>query len=326
MNLARASLNLFKAGLACATLAGCLTDTGTTPLPTPEGNTETQVVAAPLPAAPPAPLPSNASLALERYYDRLQANLLSKGLLRRDGGGSDTPFTDTMLARNFQVIALGEEYQRGQGLTRARHGTSRIKKWIAPIRMNTEFGQLVPDRQSRADRAHVSAYTARLSRITGHPIAMTRTDPNFHVLFATHDDLGWAADRIQGIVPDINRQALSIVRDMPRGIHCLVMAFSRTVNGYEYSTAVAVIRAEHPDLLRLSCIHEEIAQGLGVGNDSPNARPSIFNDDDEFALLTRHDEHLLRILYDPRLRPGMGSAQAMPIVHERARALLGGPS
>jgi hypothetical protein len=44
-----------------------------------------------------------------------------------------------------------------------------------------------------------------------------------------------------------------------------------------------VIRAEHPDLLRLSCLHEEIAQGLGLPNDSPRARPSIFNDDEEFA-------------------------------------------
>ena len=40
-----------------------------------------------------------------------------------------------------------------------------------------------------------------------------------------------------------------------------------------YTRAFAVIRAEHPDLLRLSCLHEEIAQGLGLANDSPRARP-----------------------------------------------------
>jgi hypothetical protein len=43
-------------------------------------------------------------------------------------------------------------------------------------------------------------------------------------------------------------------------------------------------------------------------------RPSIFNDDGEFALLTEHDEHLLRILYDPRLKPGMTAEEAMPLV------------
>jgi hypothetical protein len=73
-------------------------------------------------------------------------------------------------------------------------------------------------------------------------------------------------------------------------------------------------------------VHEEIAQGLGLPNDSPAARPSIFNDDEEFALLTRHDELLLRILYDRRLRPGMLPDDARPIVTEIAEELIGGPS
>ena len=47
--------------------------------------------------------------------------------------------------------------------------------------------------------------------------------------------------------------------------------------------AVAIVRGEHPDLMRLSCIHEELAQGLGLANDSPYARPSVFNDDEEFG-------------------------------------------
>ena len=89
------------------------------------------------------------------------------------------------------------------------------------------------------------------------------------------------------------------------------------------SQAVAVIRAEHPDALRLSCIHEEIAQGLGLANDSPAARPSIFNDDEEFGLLTRHDELLLRILYDSRLSPGMTEEEARPVVEIIAAELLG---
>ncbi|WP_372802367.1 DUF2927 domain-containing protein, partial [Paracoccus seriniphilus] len=48
------------------------------------------------------------------------------------------------------------------------------------------------------------------------------------------------------------------------------------------------------------------------------------NDDEEFALLTRHDELLLQILYDPRLRPGMTAAEATPIVRSIATELLDG--
>ena len=64
---------------------------------------------------------------------------------------------------------------------------------------------------------------------------------------------------------------------------------------------------------------------MGLANDSPTARPSIFNDDEEFGLLTRHDELLLRMLYDPRLRTGMTIDEATPIVQTIAAELVGGP-
>jgi hypothetical protein len=78
--------------------------------------------------------------------------------------------------------------------------------------------------------------------------------------------------------------------------------------------------------LHLSCLHEEIAQGLGLPNDSPAARPSIFNDDQEFALLTPMDEMMLKMLYNPALTPGMTADQARPIIDQLATALVGGDS
>ena len=69
-----------------------------------------------------------------------------------------------------------------------------------------------------------------------------------------------------------------------------------------------------------------MAQGLGLPNDSPLARPSIFNDDEEFALLTRHDELLLTMLYDDRLTPGMTPDEARPVLQQLAQGLVGGPS
>ena len=50
------------------------------------------------------------------------------------------------------------------------------------------------------------------------------------------------------------------------------------------------------------------------------------NDDEEFALLTPQDEAMLRILYNPALRPGMSEAEARPIVFDLARRLTGGES
>ena len=184
----------------------------------------------------------------------------------------------------------------------------------------------MPEDQRAQNSNMVSQYVRRLAGISGHPIAMDGSDTNFHVLFMSEDDKAEIAPRIRALVPDVNPASLKIFENLPRSIHCLVIAFSETPGGYDYGEAIAVIRSEHPDLLRRSCIHEEMAQGLGLGNDSPQARPSIFNDDDEFALLTTHDEMLLKLLYDPKVTPGMDVDEVRPIVAARAAELLGGPS
>ena len=310
------------AAAAAAVLAGC------DPLPPAPPDIKPQARPdRPAQVAPPAPQePSAESRALAQYYASVQSDLLERGLLRTDGGGPDTPFTDTTLVRNFEKIALEEEYARGAGFRRSTGGDGRVKKWTQPIRVTAEFGPSVSSDARAKDRAHLSAYVARLARITGHPMTMSDSNPNFHVLFMGEDDSALIKPRIKALVPDINPGSLAIFDRLPRAIHCLVIAFSSEPGGYAYGQAIALIRAEHPDLLNRSCIHEEVAQGLGVGNDSPEARPSIFNDDDEFALLTTHDEMLLRILYNPRLTPGMTADEALPIVRDIATQLTGGES
>jgi hypothetical protein len=303
-------------GGALLALAACL-PAGAGPRPTaPQARPETLS----------APEPSARSELLSRHYARLQSQLLAKGLLRTDGGGMDTPHTAAMLVRNFERIALFDEYQRGAGLTTSDGKPGVLRRWDVPVRLGIEFGASVPPGIRRADRATLSRYATRLARLTGHPIRMVDRDPNFLVLVLGEDDRPAAKARVRAMVPDVNPSAMRLFDRLPRAIHCFVFAFSGADNDAAYRRAVAVIRAEHPDLLRRSCYHEEIAQGLGLPNDSPEARPSIFNDDDEFALLTTHDEKLMQMLYDPRLRPGMSPAQARPILRRIAAGLTAGAS
>lgn len=264
---------------------------------------------------------SEQSAQLRSYLVQVQGAQLSQGLLRQDGGGVDTPYTAAMLARNFEQIALYNEYDsnfRGPG------GPSPLRRWETPVRIEVIFGSGVPPSQRQSDSAYIQSYASRLARATGHPIG-TSGAPNFIVVIAGEDDRSDALAQAARRVPGISPSSLDALNGMGRDIYCVVAAFGRGTGDNVYSAAVAVIRAENPELLRLSCIHEEIAQGLGLPNDSPAARPSIFNDDDEFALLTRHDEALLRILYDPRLTPGMTADEARPIVRQIARELTGGP-
>ncbi|MCC5973526.1 MAG: DUF2927 domain-containing protein [Rubellimicrobium sp.] len=279
-----------------------------------------------LPADPPPPERSEASRALSVHYQRLQNDLLSQGLLRGDGGGADAPFTDTMLARNFIRIALFDEYVTDDGRIRAEQRISRLRRWQQPIRMNVEVGATVPADQAARDRASIGAYAARLSNLIGLPITQSPAESaNYHVLIMNEDDRLASEARIRELAPGISDTTLRALIGMPRSTLCIVVAFAED-GGYAYTRALAVIRGEHPDVLRLACIHEEIAQGLGLANDHPQVRPSIFNDDEEFGRLTNHDELLLRILYDPRLRPGMTAAEAAPIAREIATELMGGPS
>ena len=305
--------------LACAlALAGCVAS--------PQAPVTSKVAPARPVVAPVAPLaPTAASLAVRQHYAKVQEDLLSSGLLRSDGGGGDTPYTDRMLIENFIRVALYDEYTRGPGGPVQRQTSSRLRRWVEPVRVGLRFGASVaPDRRA-TDRARIGSYLGRLSRLTGHPIALNDSAANFFIYIVSEDERRALGPTVASNLPGLSAAEVSGITAMPLSTYCLVYAMSDGSSG-RYTRAFAVIRAEHPDLLRLSCIHEEIAQGLGLANDSPRARPSIFNDDEEFALLTSQDEMMLRILYNPALQPGMTESEARPIISSLARSLLGGAS
>lgn len=272
----------------------------------------------------PRPAVTAKSEAARAYFAQVQQALLSQGLLRTDGGGEDTPFDDRMLADNFLRIALYDEYSRQGGGFVRDETPSILRKWAGTVRVGLRFGASVPDDRRATDRARVASYLARLSQLTGHPIGLNDNNPNFWIHVVSEDEREALGPTLATQLPGLSSADIADVTGMNRSTYCLVYALSEGNSGV-YTRAVAVVRAEHPDLLRLSCFHEEIAQGLGLANDSPRARPSIFNDDEEFALLTRQDELMLKLLYDPALRPGMSVETAEPVVRRLAAALVGGP-
>ncbi|WP_438987723.1 DUF2927 domain-containing protein [Marivivens donghaensis] len=286
----------------------------------------TTAPSAPVTPSPEAELdgPSQQSQLLSLYYQRLERNALAQGLMRTDDGHVDAPFTDTQLTANFIRIALFDEYTTSGGSLRARATSSALRRWDQPIQMNVQFGANVPSDIIASDRRYITSFASRLASITGLRINQVSSGGNFHVLILNEDDRLAAGPLIRSLIPSIDDSSLRYAVNLPRDQLCVVIGTFKP-DGHTYQSAVAIIRAEHPALMRQSCYHEELSQGLGLANDSPRARPSIFNDDDEFALLTRHDELLLKILYDPRLSTGMTEAEATPIVRQIAAELVGGP-
>ena len=278
----------------------------------------------PSPAPVTSPKPSARSEALAASYRRLQERLLAQNLLRGDGGGADTPFTSDQLARDFIRIALFDEYSDDGDFSRPQARETQLRRWTRPIRMRVVHDPLTPTAEQQRDFTSVSTYAARLSRLTGVPITMVAeaAPANYHVLFLGEDTRKTYGDELRRLIPNIPDSTVRAFENLPQEQLCLVIGTFQPGSS-RYQTAVALIRAEHPTLMRIACIHEELAQGMGLANDSPAARPSIFNDDEEFARLTRHDEFLLQMLYDPRLRPGMTAIEAAPIARTIALELTG---
>ena len=283
--------------------------------------------APPQQTADPSPSPAGtdtpASAAIRAHYAKVQSALVSEGLLRTDTDPADAPMTPRHLTENFLRIALFEEYAGGQVTRHSTETPILLLRWQVPVRVALRFGRAVPAAQQSADRARVAVYLARLSAVTGHPISLSEAQPNFWLYIASVDDRAALGAELNAEIPGLTPGQMQSVTQMDAGTYCQVLTQSNAATS-GYVRAVAVIPSEHPDLMRLACIHEELAQSLGLPNDSNAARPSIFNDDQEFALLTHQDELMLQILYDPALSPGMTRAEAKPIVEPLAKALLGG--
>ncbi|MEO0915578.1 MAG: DUF2927 domain-containing protein [Pseudomonadota bacterium] len=279
--------------------------------------------------APPPPVvveePTAASKALAAYYARVESGHRTRGLLRIDGGGPDVPFDERRLAETFMSIAFAREFSDvGTALVRQEE-QSILRRWESPVRVEVIFGNSVSPAQRADDRAAIRRFADRLARTTGHPVSFVERGGNFRVLILSEDERRVVGPTLRRLIPTVRDREIALIEGLDRESYCLVLAADPGNDGV-IRQAAAVIRNELPLLLRQSCIHEELAQGMGLANDSPSARPSIFNDDDEFGRLTAMDEEMLGILYNSRLRPGMDTEVARPIVRSLANTLLGSAS
>jgi len=276
---------------------------------------------APPPAASTAPAATEVA-DVARHFVELEAQLLRTGLLRRDGGVADAPFGARRLAETFVRVALYDEFTLGPAGFEARATPGVLRRWDVPLRIGMVFGASVDPAQQAADRATVAGLAARLWELGGLPVGLAEREQNLWVYVVDEQER-------RALVPEWSRRFGSVgsevfppVAAMGLETVCIALAFSAQ-DAPVFRGGLVVVRAELPERLRESCFHEEIAQVMGLGNDTPLARPSIFNDDEEFATLTPLDDHLVAMLYDPRLRPGMTEAEARPIVEQIAAERLG---
>ena len=259
---------------------------------------------------------------LIKYYSRLEERKISLGLLRQDGGGTDTPFDVDDIVEAFEQVAFYNEYDISGDKLLPNSEAVKLAKWNSNINISVRFGNSVNKKQQDNDLLEINELIGVLSQITNHNIKISQQNINMYVVIANQKEIKDLIAEIALLQPEFDPQRIPIITQLPRDIHCMAMTSMNVQANSGISSSLVIIRNELPHIMRKACIHEEIAQSLGLTNDSHLARPSVFNDDDEFATLTKFDEILLKILYDKRLHSGISKDKATQIVKNAADELL----
>lgn len=270
-------------------------------------------------AAPtPEPVFEN---GVERFR-ALDAALLASGRMKADRLARDVPLTAEILSENFSKTAFGEEFAltHGMAVPIAERPSGNLRKWTGPVRYE------LSDRATVRDAKEVEGLVQRLRLSTG--LEITRADrdkPNMFIRVLSEEDRARIAYTFTTLDQPSPLAELFLTWAAAPDWPCageIYFSGPASDTRFEIALAMIYIRDEVRGLSRQACIEEEISQSLGLVRDDPTVRPSIFNDDEEYALLTRHDELLLQILYHPALAPGMDRETAMPIVQRVARQVI----
>lgn len=212
-------------------------------------------------------------------------------------------FSDEELIDGFTRVVFGLEYPRW--------GWQRyiVKKYSRPV-------SFYIDNRSRKNRLpEVRKFIESLDgQVSGLNIGITesRADANFRI---------YIVDRAQ-----YKRVARTeVYRDPNYAVpgRCLVRV-AAIPRGIVRSDAIIV--SDEGEFLFKRCLVEEVLQGLGPLNDDPTLDHSVFNDTSRHSTFTRFDVYMLNMLYNNRIKPGMGVGdvrQILPAVVRDVRARLG---
>lgn len=236
--------------------------------------------------------------------------------MRTDYAPADAPFSEQDLARNFERIALHREYRFEGGRIVRDPRPTPLARWEGPIRYAVTGG-------SSADLAAIERFAARLSGVTG--VAMTRlskaTGANLSLLILNEEE---RATLLEGLEAAAQTGMIPLAEDWARNPGRTCVGWFAFASSGAITGVTILVKDELRGVFREACFQEEMAQAMGLIQDDPRVRPSIFNDDQEFAYLTLHDEYLLRILYHPVMRAGMTPEEARAAVPAAIVALRPG--
>lgn len=188
----------------------------------------------------------------------------------------------SLLARQFSTIAFSAEFG-------GAHRRGRIVKWVSPIRVRVRGFNSVRYLEE------VRQQLQELRTLTGLPIELVNWS---NAALPANLDINFVVQQNNRGRFDPTAPCRTLFRD----------------RGFVIRRVEIFIAPDNP-AQRRHCIAEELTQAMGLANDSTLIPNSIFSDASRQPILTPWDRLMVRILYDPKIRPGMRQRDAMPIVH-----------
>jgi len=185
-----------------------------------------------------------------------------------------------------------------EGVTRDEDKRERgVMKWTGPVEISLRGAGSLPH------VAFVQALATARAGLIGLPL---RVPPDQHRV--------GAVDVYVSAVASYWPSFLRAANPAERGRVFTCAAAPSVAGGVIRRSTVRInAGALTPETVR-ACLVEEIVQSMGLFGEVAEPRGTILNDSVGYQGLGVIDRLLLRTLYDPRLAPGMSSAEAKPVV------------
>jgi hypothetical protein len=198
----------------------------------------------------------------------------------------------------------------------------QLAKWEQPLRV------ALVDVASEGDRQTARRHLEDLAQLTGLAIGEAAPQTaNLLVFFAA--DPFEAARRHRGLYAHRIADAQSFdsqLAGMAPESTCFGFLWGGWPNGRGIDFGIVFIRTDRGERTVKGCLVQQTTQVLGLMHDLDPEADSIFSDSGRDVDLTEGDRLMVRLLYDARLKPGMGWAQAEPLARAALRDLKRGRS
>jgi hypothetical protein len=204
-------------------------------------------------------------------------------------------FTDAEISDGFFKTAFGAEL-------RIAGRSDRIRRYDVPIRVFID-SRAKPDRASQV-AAVITDIGARVQHLD---IAVTqdRANANIVVTLVRDRDLRNTIARMYG-----RERSRQIQRKL--GPQCL--SGFRKDETFRIIQSSVILVVDAGDFVFYDCAYEELLQALGPINDTDAVPWTMFNDRVHKGFFDVYDQHLLNILYDRRIQPGMTADQVSKLL------------